>query len=151
MTVYKPHMENYLVRSTSSIAECIGAFTSHPSVAQQLWAAGVPFWFLQPEMVFDVENILAVVPLLEPNLGLSDPDAHSAGAPPVLYTGNSTTEKIEVIHRVTQYTPWYHDPFDTGFARAPSLPPIASISSHAAALSLSNFGTLLSFTTGAYH
>ncbi|KAJ7800587.1 hypothetical protein B0H14DRAFT_3490537 [Mycena olivaceomarginata] len=116
MTVYKPRMENYLVCSTSSVSQCVGAFTSHPFVAQQLWAAGVPFWFLRPEMVFDEENILDVVPLLEPNL-----------------------EKIDAIHRATRYTPWYHDPFDTGLARLPSPPPIASTSSHAVAPPLSNF------------
>ncbi|KAJ7829739.1 hypothetical protein B0H14DRAFT_3465408 [Mycena olivaceomarginata] len=139
MTVYKPRMENYLVCSTSSVSQCVGAFTSHPFVAQQLWAAGVPFWFLRPEMVFDEENILDVVPLLEPNLGLPDPDVHGEGAPPVLYTGNSTSEKIDAIHRATRYTPWYHDPFDTGLAHAPSPPPIASTSSHAVAPPLSNF------------
>ncbi|KAJ7847136.1 hypothetical protein B0H14DRAFT_2583778 [Mycena olivaceomarginata] len=85
------------------------------------------------------ENILNVVPLLELNLGLPDPDAHGEGAPPVLYTGNSTSEKIDAIHRATRYTLWYHDPFDTGLAHAPSPPLIASTSSHAVAPPLSNF------------
>ncbi|KAJ6592402.1 hypothetical protein B0H19DRAFT_1055127 [Mycena capillaripes] len=133
MTVYKRRMNNYLVRSASGVAQCVGAFVSHPSVAQQLWAAGIPFWLLRPTEVFDAENILEIVPLLEPSLGLPDPDAHGAGAPPALYTGNSTLEKIDAIHRASLYTPWYHDPFETGFDRAPSPSPapIASTSSHA--------------------
>ncbi|KAJ7739011.1 hypothetical protein B0H16DRAFT_1569532 [Mycena metata] len=124
LTVYKPRMTTYSTASVPAVAEFVGAFTTSPGVAQQLWAAGVPFWFLRPIEVFDRENILKVVPLLEPNLGLPDANAHGAGTPPVLYSGNSTIEKIGAIHAAVLYTPWYQDPFEMGFTPAP--PPSAA-------------------------
>jgi hypothetical protein len=125
MTVYKARLNDYMpsVPNTPAVAKCVGAFTSTPAVAQQLWAAQVPFWFLRPVEVFDAENILKVIPLLEPRFGLPDDNAHSVAAPPVLYSGNSTLEKIEAIHRAAVHTPWYHDPFETGFTRARSPSP----------------------------
>ncbi|KAJ7016030.1 hypothetical protein C8F04DRAFT_1105005 [Mycena alexandri] len=123
LTIYKTRMSNYLTATVPGVAQCVGAFTTLPMVAQQLWAAGVPFWLLRPLEVFDEENILRVVPLLEPSFGLPDGDAHGAGAPPVLYSGNSTVEKIGAIHSAALHTPWYHDPFETGFSRAPSPSP----------------------------
>ncbi|KAJ6558732.1 hypothetical protein B0H10DRAFT_1967237 [Mycena sp. CBHHK59/15] len=100
MTIYKLTMSNYLAPpAKTALAQCVSTFTMVPMVAQQLWAAGVPFWFLRPVEVFDAENILSVVPLQEPSFGLPDNDAHGQGAPPVLYSGNSTLEKIAVIRR----------------------------------------------------
>ncbi|KAJ7913989.1 hypothetical protein B0H13DRAFT_1873450 [Mycena leptocephala] len=81
--------------------------------ANNLWAAKVPFWFLRPVDFFDAENILRVVPLREPEFDLPDANAHGAGAPPVLYSGNSTLQKIEAIKRAAVHTPWYCDPFET--------------------------------------
>ncbi|KAJ7040851.1 hypothetical protein C8F04DRAFT_1391661 [Mycena alexandri] len=125
MTIYKRRINNYPApaHTTPAIAQSVGAFTSVPTVAQQLWNAGVPVWLVRSVDVFDRENILAVVPLLEPNFGLPDPDAHAEGAPAALYTGNSTAEKIAVIQRAAIQTPWYHDPFETSITRAPSPSP----------------------------
>ncbi|KAJ6548317.1 hypothetical protein B0H10DRAFT_2243056 [Mycena sp. CBHHK59/15] len=92
MTIYKPRIENYLSAS---------AFTTVPAVAQQLWSARLPFWFLRPTYVFDTENILVVVPLQEPHFVNSDTPGD--GAPPV--------------------TPWYRDPFETADTRSRSLSP----------------------------
>ncbi|KAJ7449768.1 hypothetical protein B0H11DRAFT_2332108 [Mycena galericulata] len=91
MTIYKLRIDNYMapVPVDTAVAQCVGAFTTVPTVAQQLWAARVPFWFLRPVEVFDAENILAVVALREPSFGLSDPNARGDGAPPALYTGNT--------------------------------------------------------------
>ncbi|KAJ7670987.1 hypothetical protein B0H17DRAFT_1141726 [Mycena rosella] len=133
MVIYKERMNKYMAPAPTdtAVAQFFGAFTAVPTVAQQLWAACVPFWFLRPYEVFDAETILAVVPLLEPMLD----DAHGKGALPVLYSGNSTVEKIAVIHCTALQTPWYHEPFETSFNRAhsPSPPsdaatPIASSS-----------------------
>ncbi|KAJ7016244.1 hypothetical protein C8F04DRAFT_1282093 [Mycena alexandri] len=130
ISIYKTRIAHYVPGTAHSVAKTIGAFMSSPGVAQQLWSAGIPFWFLRPTYVFDAENILEVVPLLEPSFSLPDPDAHAVGAPPALYTGNSTLDKIDAIHRAVLHTPWYHDPFETGVGRAssPSPPPIASTS-----------------------
>ncbi|KAJ7078193.1 hypothetical protein C8R44DRAFT_896011 [Mycena epipterygia] len=132
MTVYKLRIDNYMApppRDTP-IAQCVGAFTAVPTVAQQLFAARIPFWFIRPVYVFDAENILKVVQLVEPQFGLPDDNAHAEGAPPALYTGNSTEEKIAAIQRAAVQTPWYHDPFETSVTRvrSPSPAPVASTS-----------------------
>ncbi|KAJ7857184.1 hypothetical protein B0H13DRAFT_2574912 [Mycena leptocephala] len=128
MTVYQARMNNYMAPTSThtSAAEFVGAFTTVPFVAQQLWAAKVPFWLLRPVEVFDAENILDVVPLREPEFDLPDADAHGAGAPPVLYSGNSTLQKIAAIKRASVHTPWYHDPFETTDTRARSPSPDAA-------------------------
>ncbi|KAJ6576260.1 hypothetical protein B0H10DRAFT_1963576 [Mycena sp. CBHHK59/15] len=66
-TIYKPRINNYLSAPPNSthVAQCVGAFTSVPVVAQQLYAARLPFWFLRPTFVFLTENILSVVALCE--------------------------------------------------------------------------------------
>ncbi|KAJ7659375.1 hypothetical protein B0H17DRAFT_1145389 [Mycena rosella] len=121
MTIYKERMNNYMAPTdtNTAVGEFVSVFTSVPTVAQQLWAAHIPFWFLRGYEVFDAENILAVVPLRQPTFDLPDPDAHGEGAPPALYSGNSTLDKIAAIDRAARETPWYHDPFETSFARPP--------------------------------
>jgi hypothetical protein len=125
MTVYKVQMSDYLAPRPmeTSLAQVVGAFTTIPAVAQRMYAAKVPFWFLRPVYVFDKENILEVVALQDPQFSLPDPNAHGEGAPPVLYSGNSTEEKIAAIHRAAVQTPWYQDPFETSFTRARSPSP----------------------------
>ncbi|KAJ7450134.1 hypothetical protein FB451DRAFT_1186907 [Mycena latifolia] len=95
-TVYKPRMDNYMTSTSAKIpvAACVSAFTTVPSVAQQLYAARLPFWFLQPTFVFDTENILAVVTLRQPSFFIPD-DTPGDGTPPAVYSGNSTSEKIQ--------------------------------------------------------
>ncbi|KAJ7837755.1 hypothetical protein B0H14DRAFT_2588998 [Mycena olivaceomarginata] len=129
MTVYKERMDNYMAKTDADVGQFIGAFTTLPNVVQQFWGAGVPIWFVQPYKVFDKENILAVVHLQQPLLGLYDPDKHGQGAPPALYTGNSTQDKIAAIHSTARQTPWYTDPFETGFTRPRSPPPTAASAS----------------------
>ncbi|KAJ6600722.1 hypothetical protein B0H10DRAFT_2230813 [Mycena sp. CBHHK59/15] len=134
MTVYKQRIENF--NTVHAVAQTVGTFTTIPVVAQQLFAAGILFWLLRPVEVFDAENILKIVTLQQPNFGLADPEAHADGAPPVLYSGNSTLEKIAAIKQAALHTPWYRDPFETTDntrGRSPSpapetTPPVASSS-----------------------
>ncbi|KAJ7720673.1 hypothetical protein DFH07DRAFT_760738 [Mycena maculata] len=140
MTILKPRIDNYLASAPAgtAVAQCVGAFTTVPTVAQQLWAARLPFWFMRPVEVFDLENIWTVVALRDPMFGLSDPNAHGVGAPPALYTGNSTEHKIAAIKRAAAHTPWYYDPFETTFdatntgsrSPSPAPTPVASTSRH---------------------
>ncbi|KAJ7860690.1 hypothetical protein B0H14DRAFT_3134785 [Mycena olivaceomarginata] len=124
-TIYKLRIDNYMSAPSAStpVSQCVDAFTTVPTVAQQLWAARLPFWFLRPTFVFDAENILAVVPLMEPSFYV--PDAPGDGGPPVVYSRNSTTDKIAEIHLAAVQTPWYRDPFKTtgNRCRSPSPPP----------------------------
>ncbi|KAJ6613826.1 hypothetical protein B0H10DRAFT_2221941 [Mycena sp. CBHHK59/15] len=125
MTVYKERIDNYLAApaDVTRPGQFVGAFTAVPSVAQQLFGAGIPFWFIRGYEVFDQENILSVVPLTQPNFDLPDPDAHAKGAPPALYTGNSTSEKIAAIQRAARQTPWYTDPFELKLTRTSDAAP----------------------------
>ncbi|KAJ7145657.1 hypothetical protein C8R44DRAFT_723582 [Mycena epipterygia] len=123
MTIYKPRIDNYMRAppAATPVTQCVGAFTSVPSVAQQLWVARLPFWFLRPTYVFDAENILAVVSLEKP--AFSVPDKPAVEAPPIVYSGNSTVAKIAAITRAAVQTPWYRDPFDIPDSRPRSLSP----------------------------
>ncbi|KAJ7019173.1 hypothetical protein C8F04DRAFT_1039596 [Mycena alexandri] len=134
MTVYKARIDNFLTPAPTTIAPCIGAFTSTVSSAQQLYAARIPFWFVRPANVFDRENILKLVDLEEPRFGLPDPDAHGEGAPPFLYTGNSTVAKIGAIQEAAVRTPWYRDPFENGFTRSQSPPPTSATTPRASSV-----------------
>ncbi|KAJ7223355.1 hypothetical protein GGX14DRAFT_657982 [Mycena pura] len=121
ITVYKPRIENYLSAPppNTPVLPCVGAFTTVPAVAQQLWAACLPFWFLRPHYVFDEENILAVVPLQQPTHLVHSP---VIDAQPCVYSGNSTEEKIAAIHLSAANSRWYRDPFEThSLSKLPSL------------------------------
>ncbi|KAJ7656616.1 hypothetical protein B0H17DRAFT_1146159 [Mycena rosella] len=122
MTIYKKRIEDYLTPSSTDTVGCfVGVFTSVPTVAQQLWVAGCPCWFVRGYEFFDEENILEIVPLREPSFELFDPEAHRNDAPPVLYSDNTTLSKIAAIHRAARETPWYRDPFETSTrVRSPS-------------------------------
>jgi hypothetical protein len=124
-TIHKPRMDNYMNAPPAIIpvAQCVGAFTTVPIVTQQLSAARLPFWFLRPSYVFDAENILVVVPLQEPSFY----NERGEDGPPIVYSGNSTSEKIAAIHRAAVQTPWYRDPFEAPDTRvpSPSPPPVA--------------------------
>ncbi|KAJ6623333.1 hypothetical protein B0H10DRAFT_1687278, partial [Mycena sp. CBHHK59/15] len=85
ITVFKPRIDNYLssppdspYKDSNPVAACMGAFTVVPRVAQQLWSACLPFWFLRPTHVFDAKNILSVVELEQPMFNVAVGD----GAPP---------------------------------------------------------------------
>ncbi|KAJ7703947.1 hypothetical protein B0H17DRAFT_1126980 [Mycena rosella] len=65
------------------------------------------------------EFVGAFISVPTPTFDLPDPDAHGEGAPPALYSVNSTLDKIAAIHRAARETPWYLDPFETSFARPP--------------------------------
>ncbi|KAJ7746140.1 hypothetical protein DFH07DRAFT_748528 [Mycena maculata] len=127
ITVYKPRMENYLSTPPDSahtpVVQCIGTFTSIPAIAQQLWSARLPFWFLRPTFVFDCENRLSVVALDEPRFNV--PDTLDDEAPPGVYSANSTEEKIAAIHSAVVRTLWYRDPFGTTDSRPPLQPTLS--------------------------
>ncbi|KAF8197199.1 hypothetical protein K438DRAFT_1824855 [Mycena galopus ATCC 62051] len=125
-TKYKPCMDNYYaarVPASTPVAKCVRAFTTNPVIAQQLWVANLPVWFIRPTHIFAEENILTTVPLVEPiSIAL---DALDEGAYPVMYSGDSTVEKMVAISRGAMLDPWYRQAFN-GFTRSSSATPIAS-------------------------
>jgi hypothetical protein len=129
-TIYQLRMQNYMLATSSNhtpIARCIGAFTTIPTVAQQMFAACLLFWFLRPFYVFDAENILAIVPPREPMFN----NAPGTATPPIVYSGNSTLEKIGTIQRAAAEVAWYRDPFGTtpGLSSPPAPPSTQSSAS----------------------
>ncbi|KAF8179979.1 hypothetical protein K438DRAFT_1842426 [Mycena galopus ATCC 62051] len=147
MTKYKPCIDDYMhpVPADTPVAQCVGAFTISPTVAQQLCAARLPFWFMRPTHAFDSANILAVVLLTEPVLLVPSVEDTVGDTPPALYSGNKTEDKLVAITQAAVRDAWYHDPFDTARPRSPSRspspnshqPPTASSSSHPASSSSS--------------
>ncbi|KAJ7278013.1 hypothetical protein C8J57DRAFT_1222784 [Mycena rebaudengoi] len=124
ITVYQLRMRDYTKAPANNtpVARCMGAFTSIPAKVQQLFTAHLLFWFLRPFYVFDAESILAIVELREPT-SISGP---STFAPPIVYSGNSTREKMTAILHAAIQTPWYQDPFATGSSSS-SLPTPSSL------------------------
>ncbi|KAJ7190081.1 hypothetical protein B0H12DRAFT_1246461 [Mycena haematopus] len=113
ITIYKARVDNYFSAASLDIpvAQCVGAFTSNPTVAQQLWAAHLPFWLLRPTFLFDAENILSAVELQQPSFAV--PDERAPGTPETVYSGNQTSAKMATIYRAAINNPWYRDPFAT--------------------------------------
>ncbi|KAJ7048366.1 hypothetical protein C8F01DRAFT_1192142 [Mycena amicta] len=123
----------------SSLAPCIGAFTTDPTIVQRFYAARIPFWFLRPTSVFAEEIILKVVAPIEPSFVVLDPvgpDGRVLMANTItsLYA-NTTKAKVEAINAAALQTRWYRDPFNTLGSRpaAHSLPAAASSNTSSAA------------------
>ncbi|KAJ7140628.1 hypothetical protein C8R44DRAFT_726364 [Mycena epipterygia] len=129
MTVFKPRMDSYGLRKSSPIVTpCMGTITHDAQMAQFLFDAGVPFWFLRPTYIFDSENILTIEPVealwfpLQQDL----PKGHV-----VIYSGDNTDSKIEAMNRAALHVQWYRDPFSRDAAVATSnLTPAAGPSNH---------------------
>ncbi|KAJ7034117.1 hypothetical protein C8F04DRAFT_1183632 [Mycena alexandri] len=130
-TVYKPRMENRFAAASPvphAVAQCVGAFTTNPTVVLHLSAAGLPVWFLRPTFAFDDQNIWKVVQLETP--AFTVPDEPGADTPLPIYSGNSTSSKIAAIRHAAVGATWYRDPFETP---APSTSETASASTAPAA------------------
>ncbi|KAJ7169315.1 hypothetical protein C8R43DRAFT_1121194 [Mycena crocata] len=126
MGTYQRRMKQFDPASVhaADVGKFMGAFIKDMEVAQVVWSAGVPFWWLQPAHLFDDENILELVSLTEPDIPLND--LRGDGTPPMLECGNTTDEKIDAIHRAMRSTAWYRDPFDTNPSTTPATIPVSS-------------------------
>ncbi|KAJ7843589.1 hypothetical protein B0H13DRAFT_2364676 [Mycena leptocephala] len=129
-TVYQPRMKRYGVNPPSAVAKCMGTFTSDPETAQLLDAAGLPFWLMRPTHLFDEENILKIVPVLELPQMLSE-ERLPEQWPPV-YSGNSTNSKIDAMRKASQQMAWYKDPFADELPSAHAAPTPEAGPSHPA-------------------
>ena len=47
LEIYRPRMDGKFPPATSA-ANCVGAFTNAPNVAQDFFTASIPVWFIQP-------------------------------------------------------------------------------------------------------
>ncbi|KAF8801223.1 hypothetical protein BYT27DRAFT_7262257 [Phlegmacium glaucopus] len=110
LEIYKPHMDG-LQPAATIVANCIGAFTNTPRVAQYFFTAGLPVWVIQPWKTGPFPyNILAVVPPLNP----ADSLCISQHKPPfpVIFCGfMNTCEKHDALHTYSRTWLVFKDPF----------------------------------------
>ncbi|KAF7336361.1 hypothetical protein MVEN_02184600 [Mycena venus] len=111
MMKYKPRMEGIEDPNVNSVHpdDCIGCFTDDPHLAQLLWKARLPYWFIRPLKAFSDENILrVVVPFAASEFLEMNP---AAGFSPVAAM-DQLDDRLRLLHRCTQNTPWYRNPFE---------------------------------------
>ena len=110
LEVYKPRMNGGL-KAATSVAGCVGAITSSPSVVQGFFAAGLPVWFIRPLTPGPFpHNVLNVVPIFEPAEFVC---VDNAVPPyPAIYNGPLTNvEKHNALHRFSRKWLVFKDPF----------------------------------------
>lgn len=112
LEIYKPRIDGVLAHATS-IANCIGAYTSTPRVVQDFHDAGLPVWFSRDISVIAASlqspNVLKLVPPRKP-LVLVLEDANPSF--PLVYRGHSNTHyKHVAMHSYSRTWMVYHDPF----------------------------------------
>jgi hypothetical protein len=110
LEIYKPRMDGHQPPATT-VANCVGAFTNMPYIAQYFHRAGLPIWFIQPWKTGPFPyNVLAVVTPLDPmdSLCISSHDPPF----PVIFRGYmNTREKHDAIHCYSRKWLVFKDPF----------------------------------------
>ncbi|KAJ7872169.1 hypothetical protein B0H14DRAFT_3439116 [Mycena olivaceomarginata] len=124
LRIYKPRMEDPTAEGGLP-DDCVGVFTSDPTIAQLFRIARLPYFFVRPLNAFKEENILRVVQPLDPTVELV------LDAAP----GYSSVASF----------PWYKDPFlagPSGQQASPIQYPQQAASSSRAAESSSQHATV---------
>jgi hypothetical protein len=110
LQIYKPRMDGEQVAATA-VANCIGAFTNVPRVAQDFKTAGLPVWLIHPWKAGPFPyNVLQVVTPEDPvdSLCISQQDPPF----PVIFRGYmNTPEKHDAIHCYSRTWLVFKDPF----------------------------------------
>ena len=110
LEIYKPRMDGHQPQATT-VANCIGAFTNMPNIAQCFKGAGLPIWLLHHWKTGPFPyNVLTVVSPLNPDNSLCvsphDPPF------PVIYRGYvNAREKHDAIHCYSRKWLVFKDPF----------------------------------------
>ncbi|KAJ6629826.1 hypothetical protein B0H10DRAFT_2208383 [Mycena sp. CBHHK59/15] len=110
MTKYKPRLEciDDPNANTAYPDDCIGCFTDDPRIAQVFWKVCLPCWLIRPLKVFADEYIWKVVmPFAATDFLEMKP---AAGFSPVPAT-DLLDDRISLVRRCTENTPWYRNPF----------------------------------------
>ena len=108
---YLPSMDG-LAPPLEQQANVIGCFVRTAYSAEQLFAAGIPYWFVREIRTFSTENILSIGIVVEPNHSLIVED-HSAYAPRI-YQGDSNNNRYLAICNFSLKYLRYADPFSGG-------------------------------------
>ncbi|KAJ7758669.1 hypothetical protein B0H16DRAFT_1720758 [Mycena metata] len=109
MTKYRPRLDLIDPADTTQPDDCVGCFTDDPRIAQILWKVCLPCWLIRPLKAFADECILKmVVPFAATDFLEMNP---AAGFAPVLAT-DRLDDRLSLLHRCTENTPWYRNPFE---------------------------------------
>ncbi|KAJ7131485.1 hypothetical protein C8R43DRAFT_1133714 [Mycena crocata] len=93
MRIYHPRMIKCQDMSAATrAAPLMGAYTGQPEVAQRLYLAGIPYWYVRDAGTFDQENILELVTPLSPAFHLEQA-AHPTHSSAICRTTNNTVDK----------------------------------------------------------
>jgi hypothetical protein len=121
MDIYKPRMDGYLPKA-DVVANTIGVFTSDLRVAQDFFAAGLPYWLIRPASDYTDQTIVRVVRLELPE-GLVTLTPHRFSYPVIFFGKADDVKKYQSIHRYARNFLRAPDPFDvpTDLGTAPPL------------------------------
>ncbi|KAF8328277.1 hypothetical protein F5887DRAFT_1083259 [Amanita rubescens] len=108
---YLPSMEGRAPRATQ-VADVIGCFVHTAYSAEQLFAAGIPYWFVREVHRFDKENILSIDTVVIPGDLLVTED--HAGYAPRIYQGDPNVNRYLAICNYSLKHMRYADPFAGG-------------------------------------
>ena len=118
LEIYKPRMDGQQPPATT-VANCIGAFTNIPYVAQYFHTAGLPIWFLQPWKTGPFPyNILSVVTPLDPADSLCI-SPHDPPFPTIFRGYMNSREKHDAIHSYSRKWLVFKDPFHDEASKDP--------------------------------
>ncbi|KAJ7107471.1 hypothetical protein C8R44DRAFT_885477 [Mycena epipterygia] len=109
MTKYRPRLDLIDPADTTHPDDCVGCFTDNPRIAQILWKVCLPCWLIRPLKAFADERIFKmVVPFAATDFLEMKP---AAGFAPVL-APDRLEDRLSLLHRCTENTPWYRNPFE---------------------------------------
>ena len=114
LKLYKPHMDGQRPAATT-VAHCVGAFTSIAHTVQDFHSAGLPVWFIRPKKSWDSPiscNILEIVSPLDPASSLCVLE-HDPPFSPIFRGFVSSHEKHGAIHRYSREWLAFKDPFQS--------------------------------------
>ncbi|KAJ7205316.1 hypothetical protein GGX14DRAFT_645350 [Mycena pura] len=120
MTKYKPRLEDIEDPSAHRAYpdDCIGCFTDNPRIAQLCWKACLPCWLFRPLTAFADEYIWKVVAPFRLTTFLETKPA--GGFSPVAADPENIDDRPYLVHRCTENTPWYRNPFQVSTPSAPA-------------------------------
>ena len=110
LEIYQPRMEGRAPCATSA-ADCLGAFTNNPQVAQQLFDAGLPLYLFWPSDRWSANNHVTgslVKPLRPSDIVFAESETPF----PVIFQGSAMDHKKHAsMHNYSRTWMIYGDPF----------------------------------------
>ncbi|KAJ7159807.1 hypothetical protein C8R43DRAFT_993620 [Mycena crocata] len=117
MIVYKPRMEDPNTAIEGPPDERLGVFTFDGEIAQKLYMAKLPYWYIRPLALFtEGTNILQIVVPTESTRSF---ELEAAPGYPPVDVGPKFEDRMYALHLCTRNAPWYRDPDQVQTVAAP--------------------------------